>query len=109
MGSFDAGTGLRSIVSLYGYNTGYALTVIEDTAGGQIVPPPPDKLDCDGSHPPYQIPPIPADAPLFGCSYNPSFLDVLDSMRHLRNAYVAAFPTKAEEYRLFQGTDHRRC
>lgn len=108
-GSFDAGTGLRSLISLYGYNTGYALTVVEDTAGGVIVPPPPSKLACEGSHPPILIPPgEPADSPLLPCTYDPSFLETLDALRPLRDQYVAGFATKAEELRVFQGGEEVR-
>ncbi len=108
-GSFDAGTGLRSVVSLYGYNTGYALTVTEDTAGGVIVPPPPSKLDCEGTHPPLIFPPfLSGDGPLFGCSYDPSFFATLDDLRPFRDDFVAAFPAQAEQLRVFQGGEEVR-
>lgn len=106
---FDQGTGLRSLISLYGYNTGYALTVTEDTAGGLVTPPPPTKLACEGSHPPLTSPVgPPANAPLLSCSYDPSFLDALADLRPERDAYVAAFAADAAALKAFQDTEEVR-
>ncbi len=96
-------TGLASLVDSYGYNTGYSLQVNEETVGGQVTPPPPEKLACPGSHPQLVAPDDPpADAPLFGCTYSPSYLASLDGLRPYRDAYVAAFPERAAQLKAIQ-------
>ncbi len=102
-GDSVGGKGLASLVDSYGYNTGYSLQVNEETVGGTVTPPPPEKLACAGSHPQLVAPNDPqADAPLFGCSYSPSYLASLDGLRPFRDAYVAAFPDRAAELKAIQ-------
>ena len=98
-----SGTGLASLVDSYGYNTGYSLQVNEETVDGQVTLPPPDKLACAGSHPQLTAPNEPhADAPLFGCTYSPSYLAALDDLRLYRDAFVSTFPERAAELKAIQ-------
>ena len=70
---------------------------------GQVIPPPPEKLECAGRHPQLTAPNEPhAAAPLFGCTYSPSYLDSLGDLRRYRDAYVAAFPERAEQLKAIQ-------
>ncbi len=102
-GDSVGGRGLASLVDSYGYNTGYSLQVNEETVGGKVTPPPPEKLMCPGSHPQLVAPNDPhADAPLFGCTYSPSYLASLDGLRPYRDAYAAAFPERAAELKAIQ-------
>ena len=101
--SVGGSTGLASLVDSYGYNSGYSLQVNEETVDGQVIPPPPEKLECAGRHPQLTAPNEPhADAPLFGCTYSPSYLDSLGDLRRYRDAYVAAFPERAEQLKAIQ-------
>jgi hypothetical protein len=102
-GAFDGATGLRSVVSLFGYNAGYGLSVVEDNAA--VYMPDPDTLVCAGTHPPF---PAVADGELLNCTYQPGFLDALPSLRHFRDEYIAAFPVKAQEYKQFQDEEEGR-
>ena len=51
-GDSVGGRGLASLVDSYGYNTGYSLQVNEETVGGKVTPPSPEKLMCPGKPPP---------------------------------------------------------
>jgi hypothetical protein len=102
-GDSVGGTGLASLVDSYGYNTGYSLQVNEETVDGQVAPPPPDKLACAGAHPQLVAPNEPhADAPLFGCTYSPSYLPALEGLRPYRDRFVTSFPEQAAELKAIQ-------
>ena len=58
---------------------------------------------CPDSHPQLVAPNDPhADAPLFGCTYSPSYLASLDGLRPYRDAYAAASPERAAELKAIQ-------
>jgi hypothetical protein len=94
-GPTGSGTGLFAAVESFGYNTGYGFAVLEDLIG--VFNPPADKMVCSGVtaytppgssplHP--KIPFAPADAPLFDCVFNPSFLDAGPGLRTFLDEYL---------------------
>jgi hypothetical protein len=110
-GANPPGRGVFAAVDSFGYNTGYGFAVLEDLIG--TFNPPVDKLVCSGVtaytapggpiHP--KLPFVSANAPLFDCDFNPSFLDARPGLRGFLTEYldpgnpnVAALPIHLQPF-----------
>jgi hypothetical protein len=107
-GPLGVGTGVAAMADTYGYNTGYGYAVLEDLI--DVFDPPDDKLACSGItartgpnpiHP--KLPGASANAPLYDCEFNPSFLDARPGLRPYLDDYldpsnpnVAALPAELQ-------------
>lgn len=94
--NYIGGTGIRSLISNFGYNTGYSHTVNEQTAGGALKTPPPGYLTSEGEHPPLTSPegPMPKGV-LLGNHYDPCFTPSLARLAPYRDRFAAMFPLEA--------------